>query len=700
MLEWFFDSSDFVPRRICGNWSKELILVHNIADLAIFAAYFAIPAILAYFMLKRRDMPFPRLIWLFALFIVGCGLTHLMGFIVFTYPAYRLDAAVKIFTAIVSWLTVIALIPSIPKIMAMRTPQELEAEIERRKAVEEELRLLKERADTEVVERTRELRETNLLLREQMEARQKISAELGRQAQDLVELQKATVQTCAILDSMMQLAPVGMGFFDSECRFVRVNDHLAAINGKPPAEHLGKTLEELLGDDIGHKVKPRLRDVLASGQAILNEETKGKIHGNGEHIWLTSYYPVYTPDQKMLGVGVVVEDITQQKRVETELRNRVMELAQTDRQKTEFLAMLAHELRNPLAPIMNSVYVLQSTANPERLEKVAETYDLIIRQVKHMTRLLDDLLDVARLNKGKISLRKEPVDVNEAVLRCIELHRPSAETRHHEIIRSLCHQPLVVNADPTRLEQMISNLLGNAIKYTEPTGRIELRTSLTDNWVYVTVRDNGIGIAPHVLPKLFEIFAQASRSLDRAQGGLGIGLALSQDLARMHGGEIIARSDGLGQGSEFSIRLPLMQVKLPQRKDKAVKFTKATKPLRIMIVDDNHDAADSLAMLLREKGHEAWMMYDGASALKKLNAYAPHVVLLDIGLPGLDGFTCCELMLESGFKGLIVAITGYGAEEDKRRSKEAGFSHHLTKPVDPEELSVLLNAYAEKEVVT
>jgi CheY-like chemotaxis protein len=279
----------------------------------------------------------------------------------------------------------------------------------------------------------------------------------------------------------------------------------------------------------------------------------------------------------------------------------------------------------------------------------------------------------------------------------LELHRPSIETRHHEIVTNLCSQQLVVNADPTRLEQIISNLLGNAIKYTEPNGRIELRTNHNDNRVSITIKDNGSGIAPHVLPRLFEIFAQASRSLDRSQGGLGIGLSLSQDLARMHGGEITAHSDGLGQGSEFSIRLPLMQVKVPAQ-DKQIKFVKATKSLRVMIVDDNHDAANSLAVLLREIGHEIWVMYDGASALKKLHACSPEVILLDIGLPGLDGYTCCELILESGYKGIIIAITGYGGDEDKRRAKEAGFKHHMTKPVAPEELTTLLNIYANGEV--
>jgi PAS domain S-box-containing protein len=697
MFDWFFDTSDFVPRRICGNWSKELIWVHNIADLAIFGAYVCIPLILAFFILKKKNIPFSRVVWLFSFFIIGCGTTHLMGHIVFQYPVYRVDAAIKVFTAIVSWVTVIALIPTIPKVMAMKSPTELEEEIKRRQTVEDELRQTQENLERTVAERTKELRETNILLREQMEARQKISDELSKQVQDLVELQKATVQTCAILDSMMQTAPVGMGFFDNQCRFMRVNDYLARLNNKPPKEHIGKTLVEILGNPLAEQ-EPSLRQVLETATPIANEESVGYRPGHtGERTWLTSYYPVFTPDHKMLGVGVVVEDITQRKRVEVELRQRVMELAQADRQKTEFLAMLAHELRNPLSPILNSVYTLQSTATPERLAQVNETYELIMRQVKHMSRLLDDLLDVARLNKGKINLRKEPVDINEIILRCVELNRPSAETRHHEVVKNLSSQPLIVNGDQTRLEQIISNLLTNAIKYTEPNGRIEIRSSFVDNWVVVSVKDNGIGIAPHLMPKLFELFAQASRSLDRAQGGLGIGLALSQDLARMHGGEIQARSDGLGQGSEFVVRLPLLQVKSMKNAQRH-HAVKAIKPLRTLIVDDNHDAADSLAILLREKGFDTQQVYDGATALKKVNVYAPEVILLDIGLLGLDGYTCCELLREAGYQGYIVAITGYGTEDDKRRASQSGFNCHMTKPVDPEELALLLNQCANKEV--
>lgn len=697
LFHWLFDTSDFMPRRECGNWSESLILVHNVADLAIFLSYFCISVALAYVVLKHRNIQFPKTLSMFALFIISCGATHLMDYIVFFLPIYKLGGVVKVVTAAASFLAAVCLIPIIPKVMSMKLPAELEAEISRRQCAEDELRQHKEDLQGHIAEQTKELRETNLLLREQIEARQKISNELAEQAKALVEIQKTTVHTCAILDSMMQLAPVGLGFFDPECRYIRANDHLAALNGRKPSEHIGKTIEEVLGP-LATQVKPHLREVLHTAKAVLNEESSGsRPNKPGKRIWLTSYYPVFTPEGGVLGVGVVVNDITDRKLLEMELRKRVAELAENNKQKNDFLATLAHELRNPLAPIANSIYMLEKYVSKDKLQEVGHIYEVMQRQIKHMTRLLDDLLDLARLNRGKIVLRNEPIDINECVKRCVELHRSSAETRNHEVRLRLNSQPLVVNGDPTRLEQIISNLLTNAIKYTEPGGLIELRTSLVDNTVVVNVKDNGIGITPQTLPKLFEIFAQASHSLDRAQGGLGIGLSLSRYLARLHNGEITAYSEGLGHGSEFALRLPLLRVQ--SLDDKAFETkVKIVRQLRVLVVDDNQDAANSLAMVLRHEGHDTVEVYDGTAALKKVHTYNPEVILLDIGLPGLDGFTCCELLRESGFKNVIIAVTGYGSDADKIRSAQAGFNSHLTKPVDLNSLITLLNEHTSKDV--
>lgn len=699
MFDWLFNTDQFVPRRVCGNWTDELIWLHNFSDLVIFAAYITIPVCLLYLSYKKniQVQPVKRIIWLFAFFIIGCGTTHLMGFIVFTYPAYYLDGVIKLFTAIVSAITVISLIPALPKLLAMKTPEEFEKELARRHAAEHEILLQKQHLEQEVEQQLSGVREVNMLLAQQMAERQAISNELAAQASDLRALQDATVRTCAILDSLMQLAPVGMAFFDCDECYIRINNWLAKINNKLPEEHVGKTMEQV-SPNVASKMKASLQKAMCNNVPIMDEEISVLMPDSCTHIWLVSYYPVFTPDNKRLGIGVVVKDITEQKQLEDELRKSVVEVTNSDRQKTEFLAMLAHELRNPLSPILNSVYLLDSflVKGEPHFDKRRHAIQVIGRQVQHMSHLLDDLLDIARINKGKIKLRKEIVDVNKLLKRVVDLYKSAADARHHETILDLTPKILTANADPTRLEQIFGNIYSNAIKYTEPGGRIEIKTSIDiENWIVVSIKDTGIGISAQTLPRLFEIFAQASQSLDREQGGLGIGLALSRDLVCMHGGKIEAKSDGLGRGSEFIIRLPLVSdhklVDVPE----SCQLPDIHKSLRILVVDDSVDVAESLSVLLTHNGHDVQMVLDGSTALKKLGVYNPNVILLDIGLPGLDGFTCCELLRESGYVGLVVAITGYGSEIDRARSKEAGFNHHLTKPVNPVELAHILNQYAD-----
>lgn len=700
MFDWLFNTEQFVPRRVCGNWSDELIWLHNLSDIAIFAAYMTIPMFLLYVMYKKniQAQPVKRMIWLFALFIIGCGTTHLMGFIVFTCPAYYLDGVVKLITAIVSILTVVALIPALPKLLAMKTPEELEAEIERRRIAEQEILLQKQHLEATVEEQLSGVKEVNILLKKQMEDRQALVTDLAEQARDLTELQNATVQTCSILDSLMQLAPVGMTFFDCDGRYIRINNWLAKVNGLPPEAHIGKTVDEI-APFVAGIIKRRLKEALTTNVPILDDEVACTMPDDRKHIFLVSYYPVFTPDNKRLGIGVVVNEITGQKQLEAELRKSVIEITNSDRQKTEFLATLAHELRNPLSPILNSVYLLNNLLKEgdPNYEERHQAFQVIGRQVQHMSRLLDDLLEIARINRGKIKLRKEAVDLNKLLRRTVDLHKTAAQMRHHQTVLDLAPQTLVVNADPTRLEQIFGNIYSNAIKYTEDGGRIEIKTTACHDWVVVSVKDNGIGISPTTLRRMFEIFAQAEQSLDRSQGGLGIGLALSKDLVCLHGGTIEAKSDGLGRGSEFIVRLPHMHnsSSLDASDYKETTIPVANKQLRILIVDDNTDAAESLAVLLTHSGHDVQMVAEGATALKKVNVYDPDAILLDIGLPGLDGFTCCELLRESGYSGLVLAITGYASEADRERAKEAGFNYHLTKPVNPVDLAQILNKYAD-----
>ncbi|MBI3411963.1 MAG: PAS domain S-box protein [Planctomycetes bacterium] len=380
----------------------------------------------------------------------------------------------------------------------------------------------------------------------------------------------------------------------------------------------------------------------------------------------------------------IVRDITDRKRAEESLR-------EADRRKDEFLAMLAHELRNPLAPIRNAVQVqyLKGAADPE----LQWTRDVIERQVQQLTRLVDDLMDVSRISRGKINLQLEAVDLAAVVERACETSRSFIDDRKHELEVALPSEPVRVEGDTARLAQVISNLLNNAAKYTEVGGRIRLIVEPSDGEALIRVHDTGMGIAPEMLPKLFDMFTQAQGSENRAEGGLGIGLNLVQRLVELHGGSVQAFSEGPGRGSEFRVRLPLWQQTLAPIVSERKAETPHTAPARrVLIVDDNADAAESLAVLLRILGHHVRVACDGPAALNEVRSQSPDVVLLDIGLPRMNGLEVARRMREDlGLTdAMLVALTGFGQEDDRRRSQEAGFNAHLIKPVNLEALRALL----------
>lgn len=361
-------------------------------------------------------------------------------------------------------------------------------------------------------------------------------------------------------------------------------------------------------------------------------------------------------------------------------------LKETDRRKDEFLAMLAHELRNPLAPVRNAVHILRASSPGNAETQWAQ--DVIERQVQQMSRLVDDLLDVSRIARGKIDLKRERLAIATAVSNAVEAARPLIERGRHEFSLAVPSEPLYVEADAARLSQIFSNLLANAAKYTDPGGRIHVQIERADDRVAVHVCDNGMGIPAEMLSSVFDMFVQVERAGDRSQGGLGIGLTLVKRLAELHGGSVEAKSAGAGLGSEFIVRLPLA----PERPE-AVGATTGPylsanlQKVRILVADDNKDAADSLAVLLRGNGSEVRVAYDGLEAVGAAIAFQPDVVLLDIGLPKLYGYDAARRIREArGTEVLLIAITGWGQEEDRRRAYEAGFDHHLTKPVRFESL--------------
>jgi signal transduction histidine kinase/CheY-like chemotaxis protein len=369
-----------------------------------------------------------------------------------------------------------------------------------------------------------------------------------------------------------------------------------------------------------------------------------------------------------------------------------MALKEADRHKDEFLAVLAHELRNPLAPIRNAVEIMRRSALTD--PQLAWSRDVIERQVKHLTRLVDDLLDVSRITRGNINLSREPVAVTTIVARAIETIQPLIADQRHELTVDVPEESLEVEGDLTRLTQVLGNLLNNAAKYTDPGGSIAVSAQRVATDVEIRVRDNGIGIPPELLPRLFQLFTQVDGAAHRAQGGLGIGLALVRQLIQMHGGSVTAYSQGPGHGSEFLIRLPLRVrgYRTPPASSEEPLADAAPRGHRILLADDNRDALDSLATLLQCDGHEVHTAADGAEALEVAAACHPDVVLLDIGMPKLDGYEVARRIRAEpwGKSAVLIALTGWGQDEDRRRSREVGFDSHLVKPLDPEALSTLL----------
>ncbi len=368
-------------------------------------------------------------------------------------------------------------------------------------------------------------------------------------------------------------------------------------------------------------------------------------------------------------------------------------LREADRRKDEFLATLAHELRNPLAPIRNGLQILRLGRGNHQAEEQARA--MIERQVQQMVRLIDDLLDLSRISRGKIELRRERIDLAAAVQSAVETSRPLIEQAGHALTLSLPAEPVFVDADVTRLAQVFANLLNNAAKYTQKGGgEIRLAVEPMDQEVAVSVKDNGVGIPAPMLPQIFEMFTQVDRSLERTQGGLGIGLSIVKRLVEMHGGTVEARSEGRGRGSEFVVRLPVLtpEVQEPGLRSDGEEPAGAPVRRRILVADDNVDSAASLAMLLEFMGNEVRTAHDGVEAVEAAAAFRPDVILLDIGMPRMNGYDACRRIREQPWgRGIaIAALTGWGQEEDKRQSREAGFDHHLVKPVEPAALEKLL----------
>jgi PAS domain S-box-containing protein len=507
----------------------------------------------------------------------------------------------------------------------------------------------------------------------------------ARRAEESAQLTARQWQTTfdAISDGVMLL--------DREGKVVQVNRTLEGLLARPWGDLVGKDIPSLL-DDPEHSARALFESTRESGARSSCEVWRG------DSWFRVSVDPIRDEDRVIKGALCLVSDITGQKRLETQLLDQARRLQEGDRRKDEFLAMLAHELRNPLAPLTHALEIAGSPAAPP--ETARDALDIARRQVQHMARLVDDLLDVSRITRGKIDLRKQSVDFRAIVAQTVETSRSLMEARGHDFSATLCPGPLLLEGDSTRLEQIVTNLLTNAAKYTDPGGRISAGLSSEDGRAILTVRDSGIGITPEMQRTIFDLFVQADQSLDRAQGGLGIGLTLVRSLVEQHGGTIAVRSEGTGCGSEFIVRLPL----LPTASGGAGNVDgpapeAAPHPMRVLVVDDNRDSALTLGMLLEFRGHEVRYAGDGFQVDSIVDSWNPDAVVLDIGLPGMDGYQVARRLVErlGPDRPRLIALTGYGGDEPRRRAFEAGFDHHFVKPVELEGLDRVLSTSERRE---
>lgn len=509
--------------------------------------------------------------------------------------------------------------------------------------------------------------------------------------------------TRGLVDELDAVGDWGLLTTDADLRIIGWNRWLEQRAGQPASAVLGRPLFERFPDLLTRKFDRYYRQALQGQTVILSQ----RLHG-----YTLSLPPPRTgtifpqmqqssriiplmEGEQVVGTVTLVEDVTERVVSEKELRRRLDELRENDRRKDEFLAMLAHELRNPLAPITNAMQILRLIGAKE--PALAGVRDMIERQVRHMVRLVDDLLDISRISSGKFELQKVKVDLCAVVRQALEASQPLLDSRKHDVQLSVPSEPIFLEGDFIRLAQVVSNLINNAAKYTDPGGTVwvtvERHAPSERGEAIVRIRDNGRGIEPNNLQNLFRMFYQVDRNLDRSDGGLGVGLALVKNIVEMHGGTVAAQSAGQGWGSEFTVTLPAFpQDAAAQQSTKRHSAANAAPRRRILVVDDNRDSADSMALFLQLEGHDVATTYDGEAAVKLGLEWQPDVILLDVGLPKLSGIEACRALRRGKLtRTLMIAMTGFGQDVDRELSKQAGFDLHMTKPVNLDALRKTLS---------
>ena len=506
------------------------------------------------------------------------------------------------------------------------------------------------------------------------------------------QLVAASERQRRIYEAALSNTPDLVYIFGLDHRFIYANEALLKLWGKSRQEALGKNCLELGYERSHAEMHDReIEEVIATRKPIRGEVPFTGATGRRFYDYI--FVPVVGRDGDVVAVAGTARDTTDRQHAEQALRMQAERLAEADHAKDEFIATLSHELRNPLAPLRNSLSLLRLAGTDDLV--TAPVHEMMGRQINHLVRLVDDLLEMSRISRDALVLRKERVAVGAIVHNAIETSEPLIRAARHDLHVALPEEPMWVEGDPVRLAQVLSNLLNNAATYTEDGGRVAVEAKHDGDHVTVSVSDNGPGIAPEALPRMFEMFSRGARSGARGHGGLGVGLALARRLAEMHGGTLNARSNGPETGSVFTLRLPLAA-------NQAADAPIAEPPLarlaqtRILVVDDNGDAAESLGMVLRLLGADVRVAHDGHQAIEAFGAYGPAVVLLDIGMPGMDGYEVARTLRRRfpDHRAALVALTGWGQAKDRRLSQEAGFDHHLVKPADINALQALLASLA------
>jgi PAS domain S-box-containing protein len=522
----------------------------------------------------------------------------------------------------------------------------------------------------------------------------KKTQQIQRQAEQIRQLERTDferrlAEENARFSRFMQHLPGLAWIKDLKGRYVYANDAAERAFRTPRDKLYGNTDEDVFPPATAAQFKQNDEQALTNASGVQVIETLQDETGDLRHS-LVSKFPILDAQGKPMLVGGMAIDITDRLRAEEALK-------EADQHKNEFLATLAHELRNPLAPVRNSLEIMKRANN--NLELTEQALSTMERQIGQMVRLIDDLLDVSRITRNRIQLRQERIELASVIEHAVEVCRPLCDSAGLELNVLVPTKPIILHADPVRLAQVFGNLLTNACKYTEAGGRIGLTVERQESDVIVSVKDTGVGISSEMLPKVFEMFTQVDRSLERSQGGLGIGLTLVKRLVELHEGAVTAHSEGIGQGSEFVVRLPVF-AEQPKVQPSPVSTVERvpTSSRRILVVDDNRDAAVSLATLLRVNGNETQTVYDGVEAVETAATYKPDVIFLDLGMPNMNGYDACRaIRKQPAGKGILIfALTGWGQDEDRQKSTEAGFNGHLVKPVEYAVLSKLLAASVSK----